>query len=118
MGDEGTSGPKPAADAGAIRCTPTDPSLEFDVFEVVRVRLARALMRRGHGEVDAERAALYVVEGLRPASRLLKTLTGDSPPGDDEIEEALAALLEEVAALEKARGLILGGEAAMTRGPA
>jgi hypothetical protein len=118
VGDEGEGGPNEAADTGAIRYTPTDPSLEFDVFEMVRVRLARALMRRGHGEVDAERAALYVVEGLRPASRLLKTLTGVSPPGDDEIEEALAALLGEAAALEKAKVLILGGEGATPSGPA
>lgn len=46
---------------GQARCTPTDPSIEFDVLEAVRVRLVEALTAGGHELIEAERVALYVV---------------------------------------------------------
>ena len=60
---------------------PTDPSLEFDLFEVVRLRLAEALTRRDYDPLLAERIALRVVQGVRPASQFLKVLTRAEPPG-------------------------------------
>src|SRR3712207_2720026 len=62
-----------------VRCTPTDPSIEFDVLEVVRVRLVEALTAGGHELIEAERVALYVVECARPVSKLLKVTTGSQP---------------------------------------
>jgi hypothetical protein len=90
-----------------INYTPTDPSLEFDVFEAVRLRLADALTRRGYGPVEAERIALYVVEVSRPVSHLLKVLAGAVPPGDEEAVSALGKIIDEAPAMEKAQRLLL-----------
>jgi hypothetical protein len=54
------------------KCTPTDPSIEFDVMEVVRLRLVGALTGQGRELIEAERVALYVVGCARPFSRLLR----------------------------------------------
>jgi len=94
-------------DLSKVRCTPTDPSLEFDVFEVVRLRLAEALARRDYGPLEAERIALYVVKGVRPVSQFLKVLTREKAPGDDEIVEALTRALDEAPALVRATRLLL-----------
>ena len=92
---------------GQVSCTPTDPSIEFDVFEMVRVRLVEALTAGGHELIEAERVALYVVEGARPVSKLLKVATGSQPAAHEEVREALARLIDEVPALEKARRVML-----------
>jgi hypothetical protein len=94
-------------EVNAVRCTPTDPSLEFDLFEVVRLRLAEALTRRDYDQLEAERIALYVVKGVRPVSQFLKVLTGDKAPGDDEIMDALTRTLDEAPALVRATRLLL-----------
>jgi hypothetical protein len=97
---------------GQVWCTPTDPSIEFDVFEMVRVRLVEALTAGGHELIEAERVALYVVGGARPVSKFIKITTGSQPPTHEEVREALARLLEEVPALEKARRIMLRMEEA------
>lgn len=94
--------------------TPTDPSLEFDVFETIRLRLAETLVRRGYDLVESERIALYVVEGARPISHFLKVLTGASPTEDDEVIDALDQVLAETPALEKAKRLRLRADTADT----
>jgi hypothetical protein len=91
----------------AVSYTPTDPSLEYDLFEMVRLRLAGALERRGYGEIEAERIALYLVEVSRPVANFLRVLTRVRPPEDEEIVEALGKVLDEYKALEKARCLLL-----------
>jgi hypothetical protein len=91
-------------------CTPTDPSLEYDLYEMVRVRVAATLSRRGYGEMDAERAALYLVEASRPVANFLRVLTRVSPPEDEEVAEAIGKVLDELPALEKARLLLLKTE--------
>ena len=93
-----------------MRCTPTDPSLEFDVFEMAKLRLAEVLDSRGYDLIRAERTALYVVEGIRPAAKLLKVLTRVKPPADDEVVEALRSLLDEAPALVKVERLLLGSD--------
>jgi hypothetical protein len=90
-----------------VRCMPTDPSIEFDVLEVVRLRLVEALTRDGHGLIEAERVALYVVGCARPVSKLLKVVTGGGPASQEEVLEALSHVLDEAPALEKARRIML-----------
>ncbi len=90
-----------------INCTPTDPSLEFDVFETMRRRVADALVRRGYEEVAAERAALYLVEVSRPVSHFLKVLTRDDRPGDEEVFESVGRVVDALPALEKAQQVLL-----------
>ena len=91
--------------------TPTDPSLEFDAFEAARLRLAEALMRHDYDRIEAERIALYVVSAARPLSRLLKVVNGVKAPTDKEVIEALSQAMDETAALEKAKRLLLRLEA-------
>ena len=91
--------------------TPTDPSLEYDLFEMVRLRLADLLARHGHDRIEAERVALYMVEASRPVSHFLKVMTSINLPDDEEIVEALGKVLDELPALEKARLLLLKIEA-------
>jgi hypothetical protein len=98
-------------------CTPTDPSIEFDFFEVVRVRLVEALTAGGHELIEAERVALYVVEGARPVSKLLKVTTGSQPAAHEEVREVLERLLDEVPALEKARRIMLRSEKGVAGDP-
>lgn len=93
-----------------VRCTPTDPSIEFDVFEVVRLRLVQALTEGGFGLIEAERIALYVVGCARPVSKLLKLATATRPPSHEQTLEALRRVLKEAQTLEKARRLMLQGE--------
>lgn len=89
-----------------IACTPTDPSLEFDSFEAVRLRLANVLCARGYELVEAERIALYVVGLSRPVAHLLNVLGAATPPEEDVIV-ALGKVIDEAPALEKAQQLLL-----------
>jgi hypothetical protein len=99
-----------------VRCTPTDPSLEFDVFETVRRRVADALMRRGYEEVEAERAALYLVEVSRPVSHFLKVLTRDDRPGDEEVVDSVGRVVDALPAMEKAQQVLLRVEPRTSEG--
>ena len=86
--------------------TPTDPSIEFDILEMARLRLVESLMSAGRPAIDAERIALYVVEGLRNVPKLLRVLTRVQPPSPAEILDNLDPVLDEAFALEKARHLL------------
>ena len=47
-------------EAGQVRCTPTDPSIEFDVLEEARLRLGESLTGGGgYGPVRAKATAEY-----------------------------------------------------------
>jgi hypothetical protein len=96
------------SDPGLVRCTPTDPSIEFDLLEVVRLRLVESLTGGGsYGLIEAERIALYVVGCARQVSKLLKVTTGAEAPSHEDVLEALSRVLNEAQALEKARRLML-----------
>lgn len=97
-------------ESSQVRCTPTDPSIEFDVLEIVRLRLVEALVGDGRGLIEAERVALYVVGCARPVSKLLKVLTAAGPASRAEVLEALSYVLDEAPALERARRIMLGQE--------
>lgn len=90
-----------------VRCTPTDPSLEFDTFETVRLRVVEALMRHGYARVESERIALYLIEVSRPVSHFLKVLTGDGRPEDEEVFDSLGKVVDALPALAKVQQLLL-----------
>src|SRR5215204_2821221 len=90
-----------------IRCTETDPSLEFDLFASVRIRLVEDLSRRGYEPLESERVALYLVESARPSPRFLRLLTAPAPPADDEVIDALGKVIDGLPALEKAQSILL-----------
>jgi len=84
-----------------------ESSLEYDLFESMRRRLARVLASDGREEVEAERIALYVMQGVREVPKLLNALASDNTP-DGEARDILNVVLDNAASLERARALLLG----------
>lgn len=94
-------------DTSENRPVKTDPSLEFDMFELVRTRLVDALTASGYNSLEAERIAFYTTQGVRSVPLFMKVLTRIEAPGREEIVEALGRILDETAGLEKAKRLLL-----------
>jgi hypothetical protein len=88
-----------------------DNSLEFDMFEDVRRRLVEVLVSEGRERLDAEKIALYVIQGLREMPKLVKMLSESRSHPRAEILSTLRLTLENAVALEKAREMLLGLEA-------
>lgn len=88
-----------------------DNSLEFDMFEDMRRRLVELLVSEGRERLDAEKIALYVVQGLRGIPKLFKMLSESRSHPRAEIISTLMLALENATALEKAREMLLGLEA-------
>ena len=88
-----------------------DNSLEFDILEDVRRRLVEVLVSEGRERLDAEKIALYVVQGIREMPRLVKVLSKSRSHPRGEILSTLKLVLENSSALEKARVMLLGLEA-------
>lgn len=93
----------------------TDPSLEFDIFEMARQRLVEVFVAGGHELIEAEKIALYVVAGLRPVPKLLQVLTRIKAPTRAEILETLGPVLDEAIALDKAKRMLLHMNADQTQ---
>lgn len=85
----------------------TDPSLEFDVFEMARQRLVEVFTAGGRERLEAEKIALYIVEGLQHVPKLLNVLTRIKEPESSEILDALGPVLDESVALDKAKRMLL-----------
>jgi|GEM_PF-1284635 len=86
------------------------PSLEFDRFEDLRRVLADVLTAQGHDLIEAEKIALYVVEGMRDVSKLTSLLADAKASKQAEILYTLRRVLDNAQAFEKARALLLGEE--------
>ncbi|HJU55983.1 MAG TPA: hypothetical protein VJ715_15465 [Pyrinomonadaceae bacterium] len=84
-----------------------DNSLEFDMFEDVRRRLVEVLVTEGRERLDAEKIALYVIQGLREMPRLVKMLSESRSHPRAEILASLMLVLENASALGKAREMLL-----------
>jgi len=87
-----------------------DNSLEFDMFEDARRRLVKVLVSEGRERLDAEKIALYVMQGMREMPKLVKMLSEARSHPRAEILSTLVLVLENAAALEKARILLLNLE--------
>ena len=85
-----------------------DNSLEFDMFEDVRRRLVEFYQGEGRDRLEAEKIALYLVQGIRDTPKLIATLAeADSHPRQD-VTQAINAVIDNASALEKARAVLLG----------
>ena len=84
-----------------------ESSLEYDLFESMRRRLARLLAAEGLEGIEAERVALYVMQGVREVPKLLNALAS-SNTSDAEARDILNLVLEGAASVERARALLLG----------
>jgi glycerol-3-phosphate dehydrogenase len=85
-----------------------DTSLEFDMFEDARQRLVEILVGQGRGRLEAEKIALYVIQGLREMPRLITMLSESRSHAPANILEALYLVLDNASALERAREILLG----------
>jgi phage terminase large subunit len=83
-----------------------DTSLEFDMFEDIRRKLVEVFVRAGRERLEAEKVALYIVQGVRDVPKLLTVLTESE--ADAQILPALSEFLEDATALDKARKILLG----------
>jgi hypothetical protein len=85
-----------------------DTSLEFDMFEDARQRLVHVLVGQGRDRLEAEKIALYVIQGLREMPRLITILSEPRSHSTAKTLQALNRVLDNANALEKARALLLG----------
>ncbi len=85
-----------------------DSSMEFDLFEDARRKLAEFLVGQGREALEAERIAWYVIQGVRGIPKLLTILNEFKPQDKEEIQNALGVVLDNAAALSKAKNLLLG----------
>lgn len=85
----------------------SESSLEYDLFENMRRRLARLLAAEGLEEIEAERIAIYVMQGVREVPKLLNILASKNT-SDAEARDILNLVLDGAASLERARALLLG----------
>lgn len=86
------------------------PSLEFDRFEDIRRVLADVLVADGHPLLEAEKIALYVMEGMRDMAKLTTMLANSSSRTHAEILLTLLRVLDSAQAFDKARVLMTGGD--------
>ena len=84
-----------------------DNSYEFDMYEDIRRRLVEVLVSEGRERLDAEKIALYVVQGLREMPKLIKMLAESRSHTRAEIISTLMMVIENASALEKARMMML-----------
>ena len=86
-----------------------DSSLEFDMFEDVRRNLTRVFEGQGHETLEAERAALYVVQALREVPKLIAAVTNQHRP-DAEVLSILNKVFDNLPALARARAVLAGND--------
>jgi hypothetical protein len=85
-----------------------DTSLEFDMFEDARQRLVEVLVGQGRDRLEAEKIALYVIQGLRDMPKLITLLSESRSHSAASILQALYLVLDNAGALLKAREILLG----------
>ncbi len=85
-----------------------DDSLEFDMFEDVRRRLVEFYQKEGRERLEAEKIALYLVQGIRETPKLIAMIAEAESHTRQEISDCVTAVLDNAAALEKARAILLG----------
>ncbi|HEV2911997.1 MAG TPA: hypothetical protein VGX92_01660 [Pyrinomonadaceae bacterium] len=84
-----------------------DTSLEFDMFEDMRRKMVELLVTEGYERLEAEKIALYVIQGVREVPKLLSGLAEIRLHARTEVLETLHTVLENATALGKARAMLL-----------
>lgn len=83
-----------------------DSSMEFDLYEDARRRLTNFLVDDGYDGLEAERIALYVIQGVRVVPKLLSILNERKHSSPEHLRAALHAVLDNASALDKARTML------------
>jgi hypothetical protein len=87
-----------------------DNSLEFDMFEDVRRKLVEFYQREGRERIEAEKIALYLVQGIRETPKLIAMIAEAESHAAQEVNDCITSVLDNATALEKARAVLLGLE--------
>lgn len=87
-----------------------DSSQEFDMFEEIRRKLVELFVTEGHERLDAEKIALYIVQGVREVPKLLAVIAEIRSHTRLEALESIRDVLENASALTKAQALLLEHE--------
>lgn len=85
-----------------------DNSLEFDMFEDVRRRFVEFFQAEGRERLEAEKIALYMVQGIRETPKLIAMMAESDTHSRQEINDCIMAVLDNALALQKARAVLLG----------
>lgn len=85
-----------------------DSSLEFDMFEDMRLKLVEVLVAEGRPRIESEKIALYVIQGVREMPKLMTVLADVRSRTHAEVVFALVKVLDNAAALEKAKAMLSG----------
>ncbi len=86
-----------------------ESSIEFDMFEDVRLNLTRILLKEGRDPVEVERIAFYVVQGIRDVPKLMTALArGGTHDFDTDARNLLDIVLNNSSSLERARAIMHG----------
>ncbi len=93
-----------------------DTSQEFDMFEEIRRKLVELFVTEGHERLDAEKIALYIVQGVREVPKLLAVLAEIRSHTRPEVLATLRDVLENASALGKAKVLLLEHESEAEKG--
>ena len=80
---------------------------EFEQFEVVQDKLVRALAQ-GYSHLDAQNVGFYVAQAIRDVPMLLGLLDDFDNHSNDEILNAIHAVVANHFALSEANRLLLG----------
>ena len=84
-----------------------DSSIEFDMYEEIRRKLSAYLIGQGKSMIDAERIALYTVQGIQAMPKLLTLLSQTDVHQNAQISTAFRDTLEGAVPLSKARAIFL-----------
>lgn len=87
-----------------------DNSLEFDMFEDIRRKLVEFYQREGRERIEAEKLALYLVQGIRETPKLIAMIAEADAHTSEEVNACIISILDNASALEKARAMLLGIE--------
>ncbi len=84
-----------------------DSSIEFDLYEDARQRLTRFLESEGHDQLDAERVAFYIIQGVRAAPKLISLLNQSEECPPVQIRAALNGFFDNLNLLNKAHTILI-----------
>ncbi len=90
---------------------PDESSLEFDMFEDMRRKLVEFYQAEGRERLEAEKIALYLIQGIRETPKLIAILAEADTHTRQEISDCITSVLDNAVALEKARVMVQGAEA-------
>lgn len=83
-----------------------DSSIEFDLFEDARQKLTQFLESEGHNQLEAERIAFYIIQGVRGVPKLLSLLNQKDECPSSHLRTALAGFVNNISLLNKANLLL------------